>query len=386
MKSFIVALILIIGFSNLSAQTTHIVDNNASGIGDFIKLSDAISAAASGDIILLVPSPTTYGDLSLTSTGKQLTIAGGGFNGSTGMITKLGAISLNGGSAGNTDLDEFVLGGFECKSIDVKFVDSVKIKAVKTTEVISSTNYELRVVSSVGAEIEYVTTGNALFTSNHEFKVFHSVFIEKVNTTGVEIQTTNGFIFSNSFIGYGTGNDNHLLLIDESTSGNFNNNVIYKLTGGWKRIDFGGAVTVTNNIIFDPTYYYFEVKNGQKFLNNTFYLAGGLQYLTISDGILDVDGNKFENPTIPITNYTTGFILKPTDGSPVIDSGSGNDFDGTVADRGVYGGLDPMPDVLPTNAVGASVVPSITNMSLSLPTAVTGGKVILNVSGQSKKN
>jgi len=45
-----------------------------------------------------------------------------------------------------------------------------------------------------------------------------------------------------------------------------------------------------------------------------------------------------------------------------------------------------MPDVLPTNAVGASVVPSITNMSLSLPTAVTGGKVILNVSGQSKKN
>lgn len=370
------------------AQTTHIVDNNANGIGDFSTLSAAISAAQPGDVLLLVPSPDSYGDLTLTSSGKRLTIAGGGFNGTTGMVTKLGSISLNGGSAGNTNLDGFVLGGFECKSIDVNFVDSVKIKAVKTTEVISSTNYWLRVRSSTGAEIEYITTGNAYFSSNNGMKVFHSRFTESafpVTETDnvyamVKILTTSNFILSNSIVHYGTGNDNYFIKIDDSSSGLVNNNVFYKLTGGWKRFDFGGSVTVTNNIFFDPTYYYFQVLNGQKFQNNTFWLAGGQQYLTIREGIIGSDENRFENPQI---NATT-FLL--SDGSPSIDSGSGNDLDQTVADRGIYGGLDPMPSVLPSNAIGVSVVPSITNMSLSLPTAVTGGKVILKVAGQSKKN
>lgn len=58
----------------------------------------------------------------------------------------------------------------------------------------------------------------------------------------------------------------------------------------------------------------------------------------------------------------------------------------TVAGRGVYGGLDPMPDELPNNAIGVSVVPTNAKMRLSQPTAVTGGKVILKVTGKSKKN
>ncbi|NCP90837.1 MAG: hypothetical protein GW827_11470, partial [Flavobacteriales bacterium] len=227
MKFHSLVILIVFSFLSVNAQTTHIVDNNSNSIGNFANLSDAISAASAGDIIILVPSLKSYGDLSLSSTGKQLTIAGGGFNGSNGLVTKLGIISLNGGSSVNTNLDNFVIGGFECKSIDVDFVDNVIIKAVKTTEVINSTNYELRVRNSVGAEINYVTTGNTFFSSNDNFKVFHSVFIEKVNTTAVEIQTTNGFIFSNSFIGYETNTDVHLFLVDESTTGDFKNNVVY---------------------------------------------------------------------------------------------------------------------------------------------------------------
>lgn len=385
----LITIFAILGFNLTSfAQTTRIVDNNANGIGDYTTLSAAISAAQPGDVLLLVPSPTSYGKLELTSTGKRLTIAGGGFNGTTGMVTKLDEVILNGGNAGNTNLDGFVLGGFSCKSIDINFVDSVKVKAVKTSEAISSANMQFRIRSSNGAEVEYVQTGNAYFSSNHGMKVFHSMFTESAfNVTEsdnqyvvVEFVTTNNFIFSNSYIGYSTGNDNFLFKADESTGGNFNNNLCYKVTGGWKRFDFGGAVTVTNNIFFDPTYYYIEITNGQKFQNNTFYLGSGQGYLTIRDGIVNVDENRFENPQM---NMTT---LRPNDGSPSIDSGSGNDLDGTTADRGIYGGLDPMPEVLPSNAIGVSVVPSITNMSLSLPTAVTGGKVILKVSGQSKKN
>jgi hypothetical protein len=392
MKFQFLVILTLVWFVNTNAQTTHIVDNNSNGIGSFTTLSAAISAATAGDVIILVPSPTSYGDLSLTSTGKRLTIAGGGFNGSIGMVTKLGAISLNGGNADNTNLDNFVLGGFECESIDVKFVDGIKIKALKTRSVINATNYDLRVVNSTGAEIEYITTGNTLFTSNNDMKIFHSVFIEKVNTTVVEIQTSKRLLFSNSFIGHGIDNTtNHLLLISEGSSGNFNNNVIYKSSGAWKTVDFGDSVNVTNNIIYEPTYYYLEIKNGLKYLNNSFYVGYGNNpaYFVIPDGILDVDGNKFETPQIPpitYAKYVSGLDLKPIDGSPVIDSGFGKDVDGTVADRGVYGGLDPMPAVLPNFAIGVSVVPSITDMSVSLPTAVSGGKMMLKVSGNSKKN
>lgn len=377
---------------SLFAQTTHIVDNNDNGIGDFSSLQAAITAASEGDIILVVPSAKTYDGFSLTSTGKRLTIAGGGANGATGLVTKIGAISLNGGSINNTNLDGFVLGGFECESIDINFVDSVKIKAVKTSGFIAtSTNYSFRVRSSTGVEVEFVSTNNAFFSGNTGLKIYHSMFGMNTNTHLLEIQTTNQFVISNSVF-LNNSRDQQMILVDETSSGMVANSFFLSNGGIQQLLNFGGAVNVVNTIIHHPNYgnYRTTIAGGQSYQHNTIYNNYGVATITnnTSEGILTlaIDGtpdafqNRYIDPGIDLTTYQL------TDNSPSVDSGSGNDVDGTIADRGIFGGLDPMPQPLPNSAVGVSVVPSVTSVRLSLPTMVPGGKVILNVSGQSKKN
>jgi hypothetical protein len=376
---------------SLYAQTTHIVDNNDNGIGDFSSLPAAITAAAAGDVILVVPSAKTYDGFTLTSTGKRLTIAGGGANGAAGLVTKIGAISLT-GSINSTNLDGFVLGGFECESIDINFVDSVKIKGVKTTGFIAaSTNYSFRVRSSTGAEIEFVSTNNAFFSGNTGLKIYHSMFTMSTNTNLFEIQTTNQFVISNSVFLNNTRNQ-QMILVDEPSSGMVANSFFFVNNTIQQLLNFGGAVNVINNIIHHPSYgnYGITIAGGQSYQHNTVFNNYGVAYITdnssegiltlASDGTPDAFQNRYINPGIDGTTY------RLTDNSSSIDSGSGNDFDGTTADRGIFGGLDPMPQPLPNSAVGVSVVPSVTNVRLSLPTMVPGGKVILNVSGQSKKN
>lgn len=390
-KQVLILALILVSSLNLSAQTTRIVDNNPNGIGDFTSLSAAITAASSGDILLIVPSATSYGNVSFTSSGKKLTLAGGGANGATGLYTKLGAISLNGGSAGNTNLDGFVMGGFECESIDVNFVDSVKIKSVKTTAVITSTNYQLRVRNSVGAELEFFDTKHALFQGNEGLVVYHGIFTIALNTNLVEVQTTNKFTISNSVFINNSYSQNSIL-IDQTSEGSVVNSAFASSVQIQQMFNFGGAVDVINNIFVHPTYgnYRMVFEGGKSYSHNTVYDNYGFGYVTNntpagifvlkSDGTPDQFQNVYGDPKFNVDTFAL------TDGSSAIDSGSGNDLDGTIADRGVFGGLDPMPKPLPNAAVGVSVVPSITSLSLSLPTAVSGGKVILKVTGQSKKN
>lgn len=71
---FIIATLPLIAYPQV-----HIVDNNTNapgGANRYTSLSAAIDSAAAGDTIYIVPSSTSYGDLTLK---KQLTIIGGGY-------------------------------------------------------------------------------------------------------------------------------------------------------------------------------------------------------------------------------------------------------------------------------------------------------------------
>jgi len=392
---FIFTFILLVFISfKTQAQTTHIVDNNDNGIGDFSSISSAISAASSGDILLLVPSVKSYGDVSFTSSGKKLTIAGGGFNGGDAVTTLLGSISLNGGSSGNTNLDGFVLGGFVCKSIDVNFVDSVKIKAVRTTEAISGSTAHIRVRNSEGAELEYFSSGSSQFSSTNGLKVFHGKVHEPTGASVLDIASTVNYVISNSIFSTGTTQTNgtNWINIDDDSEGSLVQNVIYIYNNQVARTAaFGAKTSLSNNIIHRASNSgvsagAFTINGGQSYQNNSFFTVHSSFANSTSGGVLtiaaeaDEDGNILSNTTID------GNTFRLADGSTGIDTGSGNDIDGTLADRGVYGGLDPMPAELANNAVGVSVVPTISKLRLSQPTAVTGGKVILKVTGKAKKN
>lgn len=390
----IITLILIIGLNlSVQAQTTHIVDNNPNGIGDFTKISDAISAASPGDIILLVPSVDSYGDISFTSTGKQLTIAGGGANGGDATTTLLGSIVLSGGSTSNTNLDGFVLGGFVCKSIDINFVDNAKVKAVRTTEVVSGTSVQMRVRNSENVELEYFSSGAVQFGTTPNLKLFHGHISESANIAILNITDATNFIISNTIFAASGGTANWLT-VDDNSTGQFAQCVIRGSNKVTRTVNFGANTSIVNSI-FAIVYVSgterggYTITGGSSYQNNTFYTTNSTYYalnnntvgdvLTL-DATADQDGNVFANPNMDANTYVLA------DGSAAKDSGSGNDLDGTIADRGIFGGLDPMPEELPNNAIGISVVPTISRLRLSQPTAVTGGKVILKVTGKSKKN
>lgn len=396
MKTLVTTVLMFVAAFTVTAQNTIIVDNNPNGIGQHTTLAAAITAATAGDIIMLIPSATSYGDLNVTSTGKRLTIAGGGYNGPVGRVSTLGVISLNGGSSGNTALDGYVIGGVAVTSIDVNFVDNIKIKAVKTSAEIASTNYQLRIRNSAGAEVEYVTTAGTYFGGSSNLKVFHLESYVPGGIASVEIATTANFIVSNSFLRANTATGGPFITVDDGSTGMFQNNLFF-VSYFTRVLNFGGAVIVTNNMFhMNQVSQATTLQGGQNWQHNNFWSAEGNfnSYYVYPQGVAitanslaDGNGNIFSNSAFRNEDTpSSDLFLRLGDNSNSKDSGSGNDADGTVADKGIFGGLDPMPSTLPSVAVGVSVVPSVTSINLSLPTAATGGQIILKATGKAKKN
>jgi hypothetical protein len=82
------------------SQTVHTVDNRDQSGGQFTDLQAAVDAASPGDIIQVLPSPDSYGNIDVTET---LTIMGLGHNpaNTNGEVAKIQNISLKGNSAGS---------------------------------------------------------------------------------------------------------------------------------------------------------------------------------------------------------------------------------------------------------------------------------------------
>jgi hypothetical protein len=110
-----------------TAQTTRRVNNNAgiSGTNVYATFALAQTAAANGDIIIIEPSTTSYGDITIT---KQLKIYGNGYflNINTELKkdtrpSTLGAINFNTGSGGSE------MYGITCGTIQIYGVSNLII-------------------------------------------------------------------------------------------------------------------------------------------------------------------------------------------------------------------------------------------------------------------
>lgn len=101
-----------LSITNLNAQTTHIVNNNANTAADFTNLQAAIDAAANGDIIHVQQSSTSYGNVTLD---KQLTIIGRSHSDAS-YSSDIGTLELVEGSSNS------VIKGLDISSINDPFV------------------------------------------------------------------------------------------------------------------------------------------------------------------------------------------------------------------------------------------------------------------------
>lgn len=72
----ILSLLLCMVSLSIHAQTTWIVNNNPNQYADFTTLQEAVDGANDGDVLMIQPSPTSYGDADIL---KSLTIVGGGY-------------------------------------------------------------------------------------------------------------------------------------------------------------------------------------------------------------------------------------------------------------------------------------------------------------------
>jgi hypothetical protein len=408
-KQLLLTLAIMLSFSGfVTAQTTHIVDNNANGIGDFDNIPAAITAASAGDVILLVPSPTSYGNISLNSTnGKQLTIAGGGANGVAGQYSIVDFIQLNGGSSGSTTLDGMIIGGLRTKGIDVRFVDDIEVKALHvegdgTQESITSNganitliNGQVRFDNSNNVTFEYTYLNNLVVSSVTGFAGYHIQAEEATANIALvlEISNTTNWILSNSILRDNTSGE--FISIDENSTGLINNSIIKinDYQGGASSIMVFNQTGLNNNVILGWTAdsRYNESFVGGSYYQSNFYIntrsssgtVGG-DWPVVDFGTPDGNGNANYNGNETIFLDEVNYQVAVN--SILIDAGVGNDADGTTADLGIYGGLDPMPSELPNEAIGISVVPTVTDLNISLPSAISGGQVIINVQGSSKRN
>ena len=376
MKSTFLTLLISFLVASVSiAQNQIIVDNNTNGIGQFTDLSDAIAAAGTGDIILVIPSAQTYESAGLTIAKSDITIAGGGGNGQLGEYTLIGPITVSAGQKNIT------LGGFRSGNFTViggaARIRNLNIQAVYV-------NGDMTISSVDTLKLGYVRAVNLTVNSSTEFVAYHNML--QTEASIMAINTTNNFIFSNSLFEGGQIN------VDANSVGLFNNNSVITSYNATTILNFGPTVNVTNNIFSHQppnSGRSLSISGGGVFqfnvLHNWFnsYNFAASTMGTVTDVQSGNTNSNFTTTNRDFINRTTFDLIES---SLAKDIGTGLDADGTTADLGASGGLNPMPADIPSVGKGISVVPSITSIQLSLPNPASGGSVILNVTGQSKRN
>lgn len=335
------------------AQVIYTADNNPGAIGGPLTLTgptaltDAIAAAAAGDIIHVVRSSADYGAITVD---KQLTIYGIGLN---------------------PDTD----GGERSIVSNVNITDPMA-----TGTRISGLNITTQI--SLGGVAGAL---NNLLIENSRIR-----WILHLNP----ITTLSNVIIRNNVIGSGyTGNEEEIDLLAGAISNIIiANNVIYTTFGGNQgTIRASNGTSVENNLFIgngNASVYAFENFNGNSVKNNIFFGLQGIGFggfanntfennLSFNTGNATTDTFSTTNGNISINNiesqdplfanvpaafsidYSTfDPTLNTVTPSPAIGTGEGG------TDMGVFGGGSPM-------SLEGTLIPTI--QSLTFPTIVVKG-------------
>jgi len=294
------------------AQNTLIVDNTGSApTGDHVytNLQTAIDAAQEGDIIHVMPSPTSYGDITIEKDNSGISIFGNGYL-ATNIINRsmIGSTTIKG--------DNIRLSGITFFSSTNSLVISSDDPLDKANNIIID-NTE---VEGYRLKVEYAS--NVLFKG-----CFITASGQGSSSTRSEItNNSEGVVFSNSIV---------LSTFDDL----YNTEFYYTIIQGGLGFLSAGILSenaFTNSIILLSSL----TSNEDNITNNDFennYSSTSLQIGTngnigadniINEGVIDV----FESDG---TNWLNEFNPNLPEGSSLIGAAS----DGS--DLGVFGGSSP---------------------------------------------
>jgi len=365
MKKILFILLGLLGTLSISqAQTIHVANNNpgaATGVNVHVganAIRDAFTAATAGDIIYVVPSPTSYGSLSIT---KGITIFGVGIRPSKDLGAKslVGLINVD---ASNVRLSGLVSSNNEINlgwNVGTSNLDAITIENCNTERILmegtpSATISNLLIRNNVltgsgclATHILLNTTAKAIITNN--------VFTEGNLSCATMVQALNATFTYNLFAD--TGGEGAFAKVVDC---NFNHNIFYGVrvdvgtgsTGNsWTyNLSFGNPVDATN--IFNVT------TDG----NNDIAAPGS--------NIESVAGSNdpiFVNfPLTQTWNNSYDFTLQA--GSPALST---NPLNTSSEDIGPSGGATPFDfegNLLPL--IQSVTVPSVITFGTDLPVTI----------------
>lgn len=353
MKLIITSFTLFLAICLQTVEAAKILVDQTSS--QYTTLTQAISAATSGDTIIVYPG--TYSGFT-TSVSKNLTIIGTNPLGNDGNI----------GSAGSTIFSSGII--YSNSNNYFRFMNCYVQGSIDVTANTGSVNYNI--VQNGEVEINNAQTFEVLNNFVDNSSGVDAIDVNNssnVTVAGNIIKTTSS---SSSGEGIAITGDNNLVT----------NNVVF---GYYYAIFFTSSSNsiVINNIIYDAYQYaiYCSVSS------QTNVIANNCQYsspsgFVISPATQDGGGNLNNvDPNFTTLNTTFQFgssNLTLLPGSPCIDSGNAllTDIDGSASDMGVYGGISPF------NSEFIKFLPEIVALGVTPVIVAPGGNV--TVSGSAK--
>lgn len=263
-------LILLAHLSN--GQTTFIANNNPGATGGAntftgpAALTNAMAAASNGDIIYVIPSPTSYGELNIS---KQLTLFGGGFNPDKDNPK----LSILGNSRFDISASNVRISGFRVQGF-LYVAGAITNLTIDKCEI-------LQFINNGGTGQGNILIHNNIFAQN----IANNQYVMNFGTLSSNIVITNNIIYSKQSVGFG--------LINSSDGTIVENNI------------FIGASAATTVSAFD------NFNNGTV-KNNIFY---GVQPLHLGPGLFT--NNNFENN---LSFGATNNIFPTTNGNTSTDN------------------------------------------------------------------
>lgn len=357
MKTYLLLLICVFFSFTLSAQTVYRVNNNpnlsnssATPVNSYSTIDDAIAAASDGDIIYVEPSPSGYGDVTLS---KSLTFIGNGYllDGSNIVNANLqenintstfNRFRLQSGSEGST---------FIGLNVDQFFFDDIPTNANITIEKCQIREDSFAIYSFGTKTFDNVTVKKSYFSSGATTRIFNdSDWI--LNNFTIENCIFNGKVEVNPS--------------PSSTNLIYRNNVAPYISAT--------GYYVANNIFTSTSTSSFNTC----VIRNNVFVAN---QPGVTTGPLSTNGNNLINQTLTDIFVNTGSAdgkFQLAAGSPAI--GGGVDIGGTKPDCGAFGGNDPY------KLSGIPDIPTIYELSLPNGNSVPAGTTTIDIDFSTRSN
>ncbi|MCC7430632.1 right-handed parallel beta-helix repeat-containing protein [bacterium] len=311
-KNITIACLLLAFVLNQAKATKLLVDATSS---NYTTISAAISAATSGDTIIVYPG--TYSGFS-SSAAKSLTIIGTNPLGTDGAVGTSGSTTISSGITLNNSSSTFrIMNCYIPANITI-----TAASGVFNYNVVSGT-LGISISSSFDVLGNYFNNGsaNGIDASGSNITIASNIVQTSTSSSyyGISISGNNNLVANNSVFKYYYG-----IYITSSTNSLVLNNIGYNSAG----YAIYCNVSSQTNVIANNCYY-----SGQ----------GNYIYPASQNG-----GGNLSNVNPLFTTFSTSFGWGTTDltlqpSSPCINSGNAllTDVDGSASDMGIYGGISP---------------------------------------------